>query len=330
MRLSAMAVTAGGHASTVCGNAEAAARSASFETVLAHMSQGVCMFDAEQRLVVCNHRYLEIYGIAEGLLQPGVTLREVLERRINAGNVPMMSAEDYIADRMKAVRDAVPHSAIHRLRDGRMIAVGHQPMADGGWLTTHDDVTQIYTLQQEIAHLAYHDQLTELPNRRKLNEALDEALVCSGRRFALMLMDLDGFKTINDSLGHSAGDRLLQAVGRRLRRCIRDGDLVARIGGDEFAILCAEGESRREVSRLAQRVVRDIAAPFVIDGLPQHVRASIGIAVAQCARTDRDELLRHADMAMYEAKRTGGHGYRYHDELSLRSARAEERVARPA
>ena len=283
-------------------------QTANFEAVLAHMSQGVCMFDSEQQLILCNRQYMDIYQLPESLAKPGVTLREILQSRIAQGNFPKIEPEVYIDDRMQAVINATPHTALHELRDGRVIAVGHEPMANGGWLTTHDDVSKIFSLQKEIIHLAFHDQVTGLPNRRKLHDVLTGALKRreTVNHFALLYIDLDDFKQVNDTLGHAAGDSVLSKVADRLMRCITVTDLVARIGGDEFAIVLNSVVGIQDVEEFADKVIAAISAPQVIQKQSVKVGASIGIVHFHGQELTCDDMLKGADTAMYSAKRSGG------------------------
>ncbi len=290
----------------------AQADSSHFAAILSHMNQGVSLFDVNQRLVVCNQKYIEIYGLPPQMAKAGTHLKDFLWSRIQNGAFPDMEPQEYIDIRMKAVYDQEERSEIHHLRNGRVIAVGHRPMSDGGWLTTHEDITELYALQKDIHHLAYHDPLTDLPNRVSLGEELDRALVRSreGEAFALLFLDLDGFKQVNDTHGHSVGDKLLIAASRRLRNCVRSSDTVARLGGDEFAVIQQSRNIPDDAEALAKRIIEELSKPFDFDGLDFHISASIGISFAAGRTVSRDEILVEADQAMYEAKRAGGGTFR--------------------
>jgi diguanylate cyclase (GGDEF)-like protein len=184
------------------------------------------------------------------------------------------------------------------------------PSVKGIVLTAHD-VTDRRQLQDRLTHQAFHDALTGLPNRVLLVDRVAHAFERSKRSGAdvtLLFLDIDDFKTINDSLGHSAGDELLVEIGERLRHGLRSADTPARLGGDEFALLLEDAQGAEGAGRVAERLLEDLARPITIGETVVHIRSSIGIAVAQPGQTP-DELLRNADVAMYWAKRRGGHGY---------------------
>lgn len=279
-----------------------------FNVMIENLQEGVCMFDAEQRLIVCNRLYAEIYNVPTHLLQPGTLLIDILKQRIKANNFPKIEGDAYIANRMKAVTDAEVKTEIHQLRDGRVISVKHNPVAGGGWVTTHSDITKIYELTSEVEHLAFHDQLTDLPNRRLFNQRLDEATREQSKDLPLVLMfiDLDGFKSINDSHGHDAGDRVLQVVASRLVHSSREEDTIARLGGDEFAVLQSGIRSLDTVKAIADRLVSAVSRPIAVSEANVNVGASVGIAVSPEPPTSSASLLKQADEAMYLAKQKGG------------------------
>ena len=285
-----------------------------FEAILENMNQGVCLFDGNYRLVVCNQKYIDIYELPNELVTPGAHLKDLLIARIELGNYPDMKPEEYINNRMKVVTDQETTTDIQHMRNGRVVAVGHRPMPDGGWLTTHEDITELYALQKDIRHLAYHDQLTDLPNRVLLSEEINRALQLAqeDQAFALLFLDLDGFKKVNDRNGHSTGDKLLVAAARRLRNCVRSSDTVARLGGDEFAIIQVSTIIPDDAEVLAKRIISELEKPFDIDGKSYTVSVSIGVTFASGRKVTCDELLSEADAAMYSAKRNGGRQHALH------------------
>lgn len=277
-----------------------------FNAALENMPQGLCMFDRDKRLVVSNVQYAKIYGLDPELLKIGTPLRTILDWRVATGNCPKDS-QKYIEQRLAEVEFPVAHTAINELQNGKFIEVTHQPLADGGWVAIHDDVTQQKRTEERISHMAHHDALTDLPNRLMLREKLDHHLstIQRGALLAVLCLDLDYFKQINDTLGHPIGDALLCAVGHRLRECVRDTDVVARLGGDEFAIIQTGVEQPTSANTLAQRLVDEIAKPFEAEGHEIIIGTSIGISVAPNDGTDPDALLKSADMALYRAKDNG-------------------------
>ncbi|MGA8818087.1 MAG: EAL domain-containing protein [Xanthobacteraceae bacterium] len=427
-----------------------------FKTALESMAHGLCIFDRDMRLVVCNEQYAEMYGLRPEQILPGTTLRSVLEARVSAGLVPG-DANQYIRSRLAKVSLCDAHYAENDLSDGRVYAVSHRPMPDGGWVATHIDVTEqrraerqlgetkqfldsiiehipvaivvkdattrkyilvnrafetmlgiprsellgrttfdihrpkdaknvddadteaiqnsdhvsyneleVDTLlrgarlqathriviknnqgdakvlitviedaterkkaEQRIAFLAHHDPLTGLANRAALAQKIEEAAARQRRRnepFSVLLLDLDRFKEVNDTLGHPAGDTLLTEVAMRLKSLLRETDVLARLGGDEFAIIQAgESDPRGAAQMLAERILEFLGKPFAIDGGEINIGTSIGIALAPEHGTGSGELLKMADLALYRTKSAGRNGYSFFDpEMSeLASARQE-------
>jgi diguanylate cyclase (GGDEF)-like protein/PAS domain S-box-containing protein len=283
-----------------------------FNAALENMPQGLCMFDRDKRLVVSNVQYAKIYGLVPEQLKVGTSLRAILEWRIAAGNSPENS-QRYIEQRLAEVESGTAHMAINELQNGRFIEVKHQPLADGGWVAIHDDITEQKRSEEKISHMAHHDALTDLPNRLMLREQLDRNLgnVQRGAALAVLCLDLDGFKHVNDTLGHPVGDALLCAVGRRLQEVVRDTDVVARLGGDEFAIIQTEAEQPISANTLAQRLVDEMARPFDVEGHDIVIGASIGISVAPNDGMDPDVLLKSADMALYRTKDNGRNAFSF-------------------
>jgi diguanylate cyclase (GGDEF)-like protein len=203
---------------------------------------------------------------------------------------------------------------VSELRDGRIFAISHQPMPEGGWVAIHQDITQQKQAETQIAYLARHDVLTDLCNRAVLREKMEEGLNRlrrGGRPFTLFILDLDLFKAVNDSLGHPIGDELLKVVAQRLVACLRETDTVARLGGDEFAILTtADGDQHTAAIATAQMLLAAVAASYALDGHRLDIATSIGIALAPEHGTDVDQLIKSADLALYKAKLGGRNTFR--------------------
>lgn len=412
------------------------------DAALGNMTHGLCMFDAMQRLIVCNKRYTELYGLHEEQTKPGTTLRAILEARISRGAAPD-DHERYIHERIDEVTANKPYQVTNRLSDGRYVLVIHRPMASGGWVATHEDVTEAkrqeealtlahqellekqyaidqavivavtdvkgnityanekfseisgYTREEllgnnhrilksgthsesffqdmyrriangevwrgevcnkakdgslywvdttivpqlgldgksigykairvditarklaeaKISYMADHDALTGIGNRAFLHTKLEEALARlrrSQETFAILMLDLDGFKHVNDTLGHAAGDELLKKLTQRLTFSLRETDVLARLGGDEFAIIQSGETNQREAAiALAVRVLEVVAEPFELDGQSVTVGTSIGIAFAPEDGTDAGELLQKADLALYRVKSEGRNNFRF-------------------
>ena len=411
-----------------------------FQAALKSMAHGLCIYDGDMHLVACNEQYGAMYGLGPEQTRPGTTLRSVLEGRVRAGYVPG-DTDEYIRTRLAKVSLSGAHYAENDLTDGRVYAVSHRPMPDGGWVATHIDVTEqrraerqlaetkyfldsiiehipvaivvkdaatrkyvlvnrafemmlgiprsdllgrttfdihrakdakgiddadteslqnsdcvsyneieVDTLlrgarmqathriviknnqgdakfliaviedaterkkaEQRIAFLAHHDPLTGLANRAALAQKIEEAAARQRRRdepFSVLLLDLDRFKEVNDTLGHPAGDTLLTEVAMRLKSLLRETDVLARLGGDEFAIIQAgESDQRGAARTLAERILELLGEPFAIDGDEINIGTSIGIALAPEHGGGSDELLKMADLALYRTKSAGRNGY---------------------
>ena len=206
------------------------------DAALTNMSQGLCMFDAGGGIILFNDRYAQLTRMSAASLE-GRTLLDVVRTR----NLPV-SPEAFVAEVVEAMRQGNTNTRVIETADGRMLRVIERPRPEGGWVSTLEDITEWQKAQAQIAHMARHDALTNLPNRTYFREKLEDALsrVGRGTQVAVFCLDLDRFKEVNDTLGHPVGDELLREVARRLRECIRDDDTAARLGGDEFAIVQVE------------------------------------------------------------------------------------------
>jgi diguanylate cyclase (GGDEF)-like protein len=274
-------------------------------TALEGMPQGLTMFDDEQRLIVCNERFAAMYGLDVELTRPGTPLRAILEHRIDNGT-SAIDAGDFVEGELALASQSTASTLEHQLQDGRIIALTRAPLSTGGAVTIHMDVTEKRNSERQIAFLAYHDALTQLPNRARLRQHIEEVLesIQGGGKAAVLCLDLDNFKIINDTLGHSTGDELLRAVSRRLRDIVDPGDLISRTGGDEFAIVLSYAEPTTTAATAA-RIVEAMNVPFELGQHQVVVGASIGIAVAPDDGENPDQLLKSADMALYLAKEEG-------------------------
>jgi diguanylate cyclase (GGDEF)-like protein/PAS domain S-box-containing protein len=283
-----------------------------FNIVLENIPQGLCFFSADQRLILHNRRYAEIYGLSDDEVRPGMTLLEILTLRVAHGSVPDMAADAYIAWTQARVAALTPDGSVVYLKNGRAVSIRHQPTPDGGYVATHEDVTERYQAEARIAFMARHDALTQLPNRLLFHERLDQAkeLAENGTGYAILCLDLDRFKIINDMLGHSSGDGVLQAAAERLRACVHELDTVARLGGDEFAIIRL-GNGSHDAAFLANRIINSFHPSFEINGHQLLIGTSIGIALAADNGISTDQLLKNADIALSLAKVEGGSTVRF-------------------
>ncbi len=312
-----------------------------FEAALGNMSQGLCMFGADGGLIVTNQRFHDMFEMLAGSVASGLPMIDVLNsspllRRVSGTSDMAMDELLSLASR----RDSAVLT--HELGNGRTVTITHEPMPGGGFVDTFTDVTEQRLAEARIAHMALHDPLTDLPNRLLFRQRLETALhrVERGEECAVLCLDLDQFKGVNDTLGHPVGDALLKAVTERLRGIVRHTDTVARLGGDEFAIVQNSFNQREETAALANRLRRELSAPYEIAGHQVVIGVSIGIALAPGDGADPDRLLKSADIALYQAKSDGRDRYRYFEpemdalmqarrqlELDLRKAIVENEFA---
>ena len=426
-------------------------------TALSNMSHGLCMFDKDWRLVICNERYGTMYGLTPKQTKQGTPIQSILQARAASGMSPE-DADGYIRERLDSVVAGAPFNSETKLRNGKVYAISHEPMPDGGWVGTHADVTEqrraeraldetrkflnsiienipvavvvkdaatreyilvnrlfettlekprsellghtVYELfspkaaafidradsestrsgndayyseyeielpngvqriqgtwrivvrddqgepkyliavidditerkkvEHRIAYLAHHDGLTGLANRTALLQKIDEAGARWRRRgeaFGVLLLDLDRFKQVNDSMGHPAGDRLLTEVAARLKPLLRETDVLAQLGGDEFAVIQAgDADPREAATALARRIIEGIGRPFAMDRGEITIGTSIGIAVVSEHEGSSDELLKMADLALYQAKSAGRNGFCFFDPEMSATATARHEI----
>ncbi len=300
------------------------------DLAMTNISQGMCFFDGRQRLLVCNQRFGEIYNLPPAAMQPGVLYSKLVELWFAAGGPAGLTAEDYLRSNAQISRSGVLHQSILELADGRTVAIHRQPMPDGGWVATHEDITERRRAEEQIKFLARHDLLTGVPNRALLMERL-QLLLAGTRRgpgFAVLFLDLDRFKAVNDTLGHAAGDELLQGVAKRLLATARDCDTVARLGGDEFVVLQTGVQTPQAAAVLAERIIDEIAKPYTIGADEVIIGVSIGIEVAFSDYPSAADLLKNADMALYIAKAEGRGTFRFFEPEMDASAQRRHALER--
>ncbi len=285
-----------------------------FDAALNNMTLGVCLYDADGRVAMSNQRFREMFNLSD--VPVGTGMRDILAASLAAGNHPGRELDELLAERLGTLRHGEAVSEVQRLRGGRLVALSQQPIAGGGWVVTYEDVTERRRAEAQVAFMARHDALTRLPNRVLLHERLEQVLAQAGRGAcaAVLCLDLDRFKPINDTLGHATGDELLRRVGTRLSACVREGDTVARLGGDEFAVVQTGISRAEDASLLAERIIAALGEPFVLGGHTVMVGTSIGVALAPADATGADRLLRCADMALYRAKLDGRGTHRFFEE----------------
>jgi len=301
------------------------------------MAQGLILYDASERVVICNQQFTKMMGMSPLVIKPGCTFREVIAHRRETGSLAT-GVEEYRATFLRNIAAGHHTPIVSTMSDGRSIQVVGKGIEGGGWVATVEDITERKRVETRIAHMAHYDALTDLPNRVLFRERLDHELknASPSRQLAVFYIDIDEFKRINDSLGHPIGDELLKAVAGRLGSCVAAGDVVARLGGDEFAIIRTAIERPADTMDLITRIYQAIREPYECFGHLLTTDASIGIARAPQDGTDLDQLLKNADLAMYEAKADGRRTYRFFEpgmgarmhalrmlELDLRQAIAD-------
>jgi diguanylate cyclase (GGDEF)-like protein len=289
------------------------------DAAINNMPLGLSMFDAQERLLMCNRRFTEMYDVPAELTRSGTALCALRDYRTKKGARHSETGELAIEG------ITLTPSMLVEFGGGRIIEVSRQPLKGGGWVSLHEDITERRKQEERITHLARHDTLTGLANRMLFRERLEQNLLrlVRGQGFAVLCLDLDHFKAVNDTLGHPVGDMLLKQVGKRLLSCVRHGDIVARLGGDEFAIVQTSVRDPGQTESLAARIVETVGAPYEIDGNRIDIGTSIGVTLAPRDGSDADRLLKNADLALYRTKDAGRRGFSFfkqemQDEIQAR------------
>lgn len=307
-----------------------------FQAMAEHLRIGLCMFDGAGNLVVCNDNFLKMYGLPVEIRSREASLKEVVLICVDNGYWALRS-DDENSDNSEPIywgrSNEEANRKVYDLIDGRSILVNRQGMNTGGWVFTHEDITERRKKDLQIELLALSDSLTSLANRVRLLRELEAAVASSDKNFALLLLDLDHFKSVNDSLGHPVGDKLLIEVAERIKRTCRDIDLVARLGGDEFAIIARDLSSSQDAGRLAARLIYEVSQPYVVNGHELVVGVSIGIALGRRFGATSEGLMQDADVALYRAKGEGRNSYRVFAQqmmVQIRERRSLEMELRTA
>lgn len=312
---------------------EALAREKSheLELTLDHMSQGIMMVDSNSDVALMNRQAVKLLGLPEHLTERRPKFDELVEyQRETAEFGPGGMAVD--PELRKSVMAGLSYpilTAYERTRpNGVVLDVRSVKLPDGGFVRTFTDISERKRNEEKIAHMAHHDALTGLANRLLLREHIETALRRQRRQgegSALLVIDLDHFKHVNDTLGHGAGDELLRCVAQRLQGCVRELDIVARLGGDEFAILQVGPDGRQGIEAFARRVVEVVSAPYTVDGRSATIGASIGITRAEDS-PDIEQMFHNADLAVYRVKAEGRNGYRLFEPEMDETAQARRQL----
>ncbi|MEH2668053.1 EAL domain-containing protein [Bradyrhizobium elkanii] len=306
-------------------------------TAVNNIPQGLVLYDASARIIICNRPYIEMFGLSPDVAKPGCTMHRLIAHRQETGSFEG-DVDDFCDAIIGNVKLGRATRQLTQAPGGRAIEIVNKPLPEGGWVATIQDVTERTRTENKIAHMAHYDALTDLPNRVLFRERLERALkaIRPDQQLAVMYIDIDEFKAVNDALGHQIGDELLRAIADRLRGCVGDTDVAARLGGDEFAVIQTAVRDQTETMQLLAAIYQSIRRPIDCSGHLITTDASIGIAVAPADGLDIDQLLRNADLALYGAKSDGRRTYRFFEagmdarakarrslELELRQAIAD-------
>ena len=312
-------------------------RTTDLQAIIDNFPGGIGFFDRDLRVVVCNDRAKEILDLPQHFFADGPPrLEDILRFNALRGEYGPGNVEEQVASKLALAKERMTYHFERERPNGTVLDVRGAPIDNGGFITTYMDITERYRSEAKIAHMAQHDSLTDLPNRLLFREHLDRALTGArgrDRHLALHMLDLDRFKEVNDTLGHPVGDEMLKAVAKRMRACVREGDMLARLGGDEFAIIQHVADPAHEAAALAMRIQQVLSASFDLGDHYVSSGVSIGIAVAPTDSQDPDQLLKNADLALFRAKSEGRHAFRFFEpemDARMQARRQLERDLRNA
>jgi len=314
-------------------NDELKGKSDFLQAVLDNIVQGVSVYDQDLRLIGWNRAYVDLMAVPEHFIEAGCPLRDLIAIKAERGDFGPGKPEDLIAHRLRLARLAQqgkPQQVETHLADGRDIEVQAHAMPDGGVIITHTDITERKRAIENIRYMAHHDRLTGLPNRTLFRKLLGEAVAHAQRNgtvVALMVLDIDDFKNVNDNFGHPAGDAALGALAHRLAATVRKTDVIARLGSDEFAIIGTNHNSFDGAPVMARKILERIRQPIDLDEQQIQLTASMGITVYPNDSGDVDQLLSNADLALYRAKSEGKNSFRLYDRSMQRELRDRQRMA---
>jgi diguanylate cyclase (GGDEF)-like protein len=302
-------------------------KSQHLDTAINNMTQGLLLFSATGHLVICNQSYLDMFGLSSDAVKPGCHLRELILLRKELGSFSG-DVDDYCAKFTDPYHNEIQDTVVD-VPDGRKIRLIYKRSPDGGWATTLEDVTERSRFEARIEHLAHYDALTDLPNRTLFQLHAEEMVARLPKaQFAILYIDIDEFKDINDSLGHLIGDEFLRTVSSRLKACVGKDDFVARLGGDEFAVVQHGAASEAAVDTLVAVIYGALRMPFECHGHHLSADASIGVALAPRDGSDLMGLLKSADLAMYAAKAAGRRVHRFFESGMETEANARRELER--
>jgi diguanylate cyclase (GGDEF)-like protein/PAS domain S-box-containing protein len=307
--------------------------SRNLDLALESMIQGLCLFDKDEKLVLANQRYTEIFGFDEAVVQPGASYLDIVEtgylNAISEVSEARRRSQIHYEKTMKAIREG-QRSLVHKIANDRTVLANFNKLADGGWVATFEDITERMQSEERIAFLAKNDSLTKLPNRPAFTDYATHEIGFaehSGGKLAIIGLDLDRFKLINDQLGHAVGDRVLVELAARMSSVLNDHELVARFGGDEFAAL-KRFDDHDELLDFVERLRAELIRPVTIDEHRLTCGVSIGIARYPDDGLTLELLLANADLAMYRAKESMSEQVCFYERAMDDIARNRARMAK--
>ena len=293
-------------------------RSVYLNAILDQLPQAISVFDEQLRLQCWNARYAEVIGVPRDMLHAEARFEDIYRIPAERGDFGPGEPADLVEQRKQLAQNFEPLLFERTRSDGRTLLIAREPLyIDGrvaGLVTTYTDISERKRIEAEVRHLAHHDVLTGLANRSLLDGRLQQAIADArrcGQHLAVLFIDLDRFKNINDSLGHHVGDELLVQVAERLRTEVRETDTVARLGGDEFVIALQGVGGASDAARITEGVLASLSQPYLVAGTELHATPSIGISLFPDDAEDANALLRNADTAMYHAKAVGRANYQF-------------------
>jgi len=297
-----------------------AEKNALLQTLADNLPCGVSIFDKDLHLVLMNDEAIRLLGFTRALVDQRPHFADLARFNAERGEYGAVDVERFVAELTAKARHPTPHHMERVRPNGVVIDLVGAPIPHGGFVTIYSDVTEQRHAAQAIERLAHHDTLTGLANRYTLEARLDQLVADArrhGRRLAVLFLDMDNFKGINDSLGHGVGDEFLRATAHRLRETVRENDIVARLGGDEFVVVLPEVRQPQHALRVATKLLDRLAQPVELSGHVLHATTSIGICFYPQDGQDRGSLMQSADIAMYQAKSMGKGVYRCFDTTMM-------------
>lgn len=300
-----------------------------FEAAMDNMVQGLSLYDSDGCLVVFNEKYASMFGLTVDQLQVGMNISDVRVLHVEAGLFYGEDAKSYIACHDLG-KQSTHTNFVRKLANGRELEINCQPLARGGYLSTYEDITERLDVERQVRHMANHDSLTGLPNRFKIREHLQkvvDAAKATGSDVAVLYIDLDGFKDINDTLGHNAGDEVLKIMTERIVEAIDGTAVLGRLSGDEFMVIADKFEDAEALSQMAMQICSAASQPILISENWVSLTTGIGIALGSGANGNIETLISNADLALYRVKANGGAGFRFFESDMDAEARERRQLA---